>query len=269
MGRRTLLLIAALVVAVLGTVLVFLYAQNAQNDGAGRASPSSRSSWPRRRSTVGTSGDDRVVQRRLRAAEGPQGHAWSRARSPTRRRWPTSSPSSRSSRDSRSSASSGDAAATSGLALPAGTVAVQVALGDPRARRRVRGTGLERRHLHDRQRRRSAAGAAAGPVARVLLPSVPVVAVGSTTTTSTTRASTTYPADPHGDPHPGGHPGPGQKILFVSGAGRAAPYTGLIPRAPRQELQDRPGQPRHRRKPTCSGDPLLGYPGRLPYEDKD
>ena len=31
MGRRTLLLIAALVVAALGTVLVFLYAQNAQN----------------------------------------------------------------------------------------------------------------------------------------------------------------------------------------------------------------------------------------------
>jgi pilus assembly protein CpaB len=34
MGRRTLLLIAALVVAALGTVLVFLYAQNARNEGA-------------------------------------------------------------------------------------------------------------------------------------------------------------------------------------------------------------------------------------------
>jgi pilus assembly protein CpaB len=34
MGRRTLLLIAALVVAVLGTVLVFLYANNAKNEAA-------------------------------------------------------------------------------------------------------------------------------------------------------------------------------------------------------------------------------------------
>ena len=33
MGRRTLLLVAALVVAALGAVAVFLYAENAKNEG--------------------------------------------------------------------------------------------------------------------------------------------------------------------------------------------------------------------------------------------
>ena len=39
MGRRTLLLIAALVVAALGTVLIFVYVQNVKNDAEGGAEP--------------------------------------------------------------------------------------------------------------------------------------------------------------------------------------------------------------------------------------
>ena len=223
MGRRTVLLIAALVVAVLGTVLVFLYAQNAKNI-AQQGQSLVTVLVAKTQIAVGTNGTTASSNGAFEQQNVPKDTVVAGALSDATplanlvalvpiypgqqiisQQWGTSTQ-------------------TSGLVLPPGTFAVQVALGDPE---RVAGFVAPGSNvaIFTTGKPTVGAGAAAGPVARVLLPSVPVIAVGSTTTTSTSSSTTSPPANSAiltlavtQDQF--------QKILFVTKAG--GPYTGLI-----------------------------------------
>jgi len=188
MGRRTVLLIAALVVAALGTVLVFLYAQRADtNAKAGQSLVTvlvAKSDI-----AVGTSGATASSNGAFEQQQVPTANVVTGALSDATplanlvavvpifpgqqiisQQWAAT-------------------AQTAGLSLPPGTLAMQVQLGDPE---RVAGfvtpgsfvaiftTGTEK-----------GAGAAGGvPTARVLLPKIQVLAVGPATAVAAATGST-------------------------------------------------------------------------------
>lgn len=185
MGRRTLLLVAALVVAALGTVAVFLYAQNAK--------------------TQATAGQDLVTVLVAKSAidVGTTGAAASANGAFTQTTVRTSDVVPGALSDVTPiaglvatvpvftgqqiiSSQWGTAAATSGLAFPAGSVAMSVQLGDPQ---RVAGFVSPGSNI---------AIIASGtdpstqkPFTRTLLANVPVIGVGPTTVVSRTTSTGT------------------------------------------------------------------------------
>ena len=182
MGRRTLLLIAAFVVAALGTVLVFLYAHNADT-AAKEGQTLVKVLVAKDKIEAGTTGVDRVRRGRLRAAGDPEvqrrpGRALrlGAARQPRRARpglpgqqiisqqWGASAPS-------------------AGLSIPPGDLALSVPARRPAARRGLRHPRLDSHDLRERH----VAGGRRGrgrPQVRTLLTGIKVLAVGPSTVVS-------------------------------------------------------------------------------------
>ncbi len=189
MGRRTLLLIAALLVAVLGTVLVFLYAQNARN-AAQEGQTLVKVLVAKTQIEVGTTGATASTNGAFDLQDIPKENVVPGALSdatplanlvalvPVFAGQQIISP------------QWGTAAQTSGLTLPAGTIAIEVALGDPE---RVAGfiTPGSNVAIFTTGTQKATAGAAAGGVARVLLPKIPVLAVGPTTQVGSSTGQST------------------------------------------------------------------------------
>ena len=222
MGRRTVLLIAALVVAALGTVLVFLYANNAQQN-AQEGQSLVTVLVAKAQISVGTTGSAASSAGAFQQQEVPKSTVVAGALSDATplanlvalvpiypgqqiisQQW-------------------GATAATSGLAIPDGTFAIQVQLGDPE---RVSGFVAPGSNVAIFTTGKPTG--ANGPVARLLLPKVPVLAVGGTTTVTTSSSSGSSANAPQvpvtiltlavtQDQF--------QKILFVTKAG--GPYSGL------------------------------------------
>lgn len=190
MGRRTLLLVAALVVAALGTVLVFFYAQNAEN-AAQQGQTLVRVLVAKTQIDIGTTGAAASANGAFTEQQVPKANVVSGAVS-----------------DAAPLASQvalvpifpgqqiisqqwGATATTSGLSLPAGTIAMSVQLGDPE---RVAGfvqPGASIAIMAFGQAK-AATGATPGQASvRTLLAGIPVIAVGPTTVVSKTTASGT------------------------------------------------------------------------------
>ncbi|CAB4953075.1 unannotated protein [freshwater metagenome] len=174
MSRRTLLLIAALVLAAVGTVLVFMYAQNAQN--------------------VATEGQTlkKVLVAKTAIEVGTTGAAAAASGSFTEQELPASAIVDGAIDDAAPLASLvttvpifpgqqiisqqwGAAALATGLTIPEGKIAVSIQLGDPE---RVAGFIAPGSII--------AVFATGGPSVRLLLPRVEVIAVGPTTVVSRT-----------------------------------------------------------------------------------
>ena len=224
MGRRTVLLIAALVVAALGTVLVFLYAQNAKNVAL-EGQSLVKVLVAKSQIAVGTSGATASTNGAFEQQEVPQSTVVTGALSDATplqslvalvpiypgqqiigQQW-------------------GAVAQTSGLPLPAGTVAIQVQLGDPE---RVAGFVAPGRFVAIFTTGTQTVGGKASGVARVLLPKVPVLAVGSTTVgqAQSGSASTSTETLPTAILTLALTQDQFQKILFVTKA-PGSPYSGL------------------------------------------
>jgi pilus assembly protein CpaB len=130
MGRRTLLLIAALVLAALGTVLVFLYAQNAQNN-AQEGQALVKILVAKTQIEVGTTGSAASANGAFAEQQVPKSSVVSGAVSDiapiaNQVALATIFPG-----QQIISQQWGQAATTSGLSLPPGTVALSIQLGDP------------------------------------------------------------------------------------------------------------------------------------------
>ena len=188
MGRRTLLLIAAFVVAALGTVLVFMYAQNAKNAAAdGQAIV--KVLVAKTQIDVGTTGSTASANGAFEQREVPASTVVAGALSDAA---PLASlvalvpvfPG-----QQIIAAQWGATNQISGIVLPPGTIAIQVQLGDVE---RVAGyvTPGSQVAIFTTGTQPATAGTPAGGVARVLVPKALVLAVGSATATSGTSGST-------------------------------------------------------------------------------
>lgn len=225
MGRRTVLLIAALAVAALGTALVFLYANNAQQN-AQQGQELVKVLVAKTSIAVGTTGSaatsagafEQQEVPRVNVAQGALGDATPIAnlvalvpifpgQQIISQQW-------------------GASGATSGLSLPDGTFAVQVQLGDPE---RVSGFIAPGSNVAIFTTGKPTTGAGAGQaVARLLLAKVPVVAVGNATAVTTASGSTSNAQQvPSAILTLAVTQDQFQKILLVTKAPGAA-YNGLI-----------------------------------------
>jgi len=188
MGRRTLLLIAAFVVAALGTVLVFMYAQNAKNAAAdGQAIV--KVLVAKTQIEVGTSGATASANGAFEQKEVPQSSVVAGALSDAA---PLSSLVALVPVFAGQQIIAAQWGATnqiSGIVLPPGDIAIQVQLGDVE---RVAGyvTPGSQVAVFTTGTQPATAGTPAGGVARVLVPKALVLAVGSATATSGTSGST-------------------------------------------------------------------------------
>ena len=181
MGRRTLLLIAALVVAALGTVLVFLYASNAKN-AAQEGQSLVKVLVAKSKIEIGTTGSAASSNGAFEEQEVPKATAVDGALADATpianlvalvpifpgqqiigQQW-------------------GATQQTSGLALPAGTVAISVQLGDPE---RVAGFVSPGSNISVFAQ---PSDGSVNPV-RTLLTHIPVIAVGPSTVVSRTVSS--------------------------------------------------------------------------------
>ena len=242
MGRRTLLLIAALVVAALGTVLVFLYANNARNEGL--------ASQELVQVLVAKS-DDRG---RAPPVPPPRPPAPSSSR---RSRGPTSSPGALSDATPLAdlvaiapifagqqiiAAQWGTTGQTTGLSIPDGQDRALGPARRPRARRRLRRPRLDRGDLRDRRpegRRRCSRN-------------VPVIGVGPSGSVPATAADGTANGNveqiPTRHPHARGHAGGGaRRSSTPQGKANPATYTGLyfaLMNAESKVVAGRPGRRR-------------------------
>jgi pilus assembly protein CpaB len=180
MGRRTLLLIAALVVAALGTVLVFLYAQNADN-AAKEGQTLVKVLVAKSKIEAGTNGGTASANGAFEQQEIPQDNVVTGALAdPTplanlvalvpifpgqqiiSQQWGTSAPS-------------------AGLSIPAGYLAQSVQLGDPQ---RVAGFVQPGSTVTIFVSSSGAGVGTTGPNVRTLLTGVKVLAVGPSTVVS-------------------------------------------------------------------------------------
>ena len=188
MGRRTLLLIAAFVVAALGTVLVFMYALNAKNAAAdGQAIV--KVLVAKTQIDVGTTGSTASANGAFEQREVPASTVVAGALSDAA---PLASlvalvpvfPG-----QQIIAAQWGATNQISGIVLPPGTIAIQVQLGDVE---RVAGyvTPGSQVAIFTTGTQPATAGTPAGGVARVLVPKALVLAVGSATATSGQSGST-------------------------------------------------------------------------------
>jgi len=229
MGRRTLLLIAALVVAALGTGLVFLYSQNAQNNAkAGQELVT-------------------VLVAKSKIELGTTGSAASSAGAFQQVQIPrdTLVP------DAISDASPlanlvavvpvfpgqqiiqpqwGQSASTGGLAIPAGKLAMSVTLGDPE---RVAGFVTPGSKIAIFTYGNTAPAGPGGtapktiaPGVRLLLSGVEVIGVGPTTTVPNTSGQASNQQVPTAILTLAVDQSQAQKLIFASGHG-GGPYTGL------------------------------------------
>lgn len=166
MGRRTLLLIAALVVAALGTVLVFLYANNARNEGLANQELVSVL-VAKSQIEVGTTGATASAAGAFEQQEIPRINVVPGALSDAA---PLSSLSALTTifpGQQIISAQWGSTGQTTGLAIPDGKIAMSVQLGDPE---RVAGFIAPGSKV--------AIFATGGPQVRTLLANIPVIGVG-------------------------------------------------------------------------------------------
>jgi pilus assembly protein CpaB len=224
MGRRTLLLIAALVVAALGTVLVFLYAQNAQK-AAQEGQTLEKVLVAKTKIEVGTTGTTASANGAFEQQEIPKANVVAGALSeatpindlvalvPIFPGQQIISP------------QWGAAGQTAGLSLPAGDVAISVSLGDTQ---RVAGFVQPGSYVAVFVSGTPKTGAAGNVGVRTLLPKVQVLAVGPTTAVSksTGTASGNTEAIPSAILTLAVTQEQAKKILYVTGA-PGATYGGM------------------------------------------
>jgi pilus assembly protein CpaB len=184
MGRRTLLLIAALVVAALGTVLVFLYAQNAQN-AAQEGQSLVKVLVAKTKIDVNTTGAAASANGAFEQQDVPKSSVVPGALSDATPLAGLVALVPIFPGQQIISAQWGAAAQTSGLPLPPGDVAISVQLGDTQ---RVAGFVSPGSNVaifvSGTIKPPAGSTAAATPVVRTLFASVQVLAVGPTTTVS-------------------------------------------------------------------------------------
>jgi pilus assembly protein CpaB len=225
MGRRTLLLIAALVVAALGTLLVWMYAQNADSN-AQKGQTLKSVLVAKTKIEVGTSGA-------AAAADG----AFEQV----------SVPESALAENSLSDASPiadqvaivpvfpgqqiispqwGTSGSTSGLSIPKGQIALSVQLGDPE---RVAGFVSPGSTVAIFTTGTTGAGAVGSASVRLLLDKIEVLAVGPTTLVSaaSSAGSANTEAIPSAILTLSVTQDQAQKIIYASGKTGGATYTGL------------------------------------------
>lgn len=179
MGRRTLLLVAALLIAALGTVAVFLYAQNARNAGD-VAQELVTVLVAKSQIDVGTTGsaasaNGAFEQTQVRTADVTPGALSDVTPIANLVATVPIFPG-----QQIISAQWGTAAATSGLSIPEGGVAISVQLGDPE---RVAGFVSPGSSVAIIASGTSTTGDQ-GPFTRTLLANVPVIGVGPSTVVS-------------------------------------------------------------------------------------
>ncbi len=217
MGRRTLLLIAALVVAALGTVLVFLYANNARTEGAANQELVTVL-VAKTKIEVGTSGASASAAgafaeqqiARANVVEGALSDATPLADlvaiAPI---FPG---------QQIISAQWGATGQTSGLSIPEGKVALSIQLGDPE---RVAGFITPGSTV--------AIFATGGPQVRALLAGVSVIGVGPSGSVPATEGQTTGNVEqiPTAILTVAVTQEDAQKLIFAQGKANPAVYTGL------------------------------------------
>ncbi len=241
MGRRTVLLIAALVVAALGTVLVFLYAQNARNAGEQLTEPV-QVLVAQAQIEVGTTGSaassagafelrtiarSNVVDGALSDAAPLADLAALTTIYPGQQiiaqQW-------------------GAVGQTGGLALPDGTVALSLELGDPQ-----RVAGFVKPGSTVAIFTYGAPTAGGATQVRTLLGPIPVVAVGPSVTTSQSTSGTSGSGNTEEIPRAiltlAVTEAQAQKLIFASGQVPGATYTGLWFALMDKESKVAPGGP--------------------------
>jgi pilus assembly protein CpaB len=188
MGRRTLLLIAAFVVAALGTVLVFMYAQNAKN-AASDGQAIVKVLVAKTQIEVGTTGATASANGAFEQKEVPQSSVVAGALSDAAPLSTLVALVPVFAGQQIIAAQWGATNQISGIVLPPGTIAIQVQLGDVE---RVGGyvTPGSQVAIFTTGTQPASAGTPAGGVARVLVPKATVLAVGSATATSGQSGST-------------------------------------------------------------------------------
>lgn len=225
MGRRTLLLIAALVVAALGTVLVWMYANNA-NQAAQEGQKLVSVLVAKSKIEVGTSGSAAQSNGSFEQVTLPQSAV-------TQNTLSSSAPIANQVAivpifpgQQIISQQWGTAGQTSGLAIPAGQIAISVQLGDPE---RVAGFVAPGSTVAIFATGTSGAAAGQGTASvRLLLSNISVLAVGPTTLVSAAAGTSANTEQiPAAILTLAVTQDQAQKIIYASGKTGAATYSGL------------------------------------------
>jgi pilus assembly protein CpaB len=183
-GRRTLLLVAALVVAALGTTMVFLYAQNKQNVTVAATNPM-RVLVATTNIAAGTTGATAVATGAFEAREVPATAVVPNALGDASAVTDLVATTTIYAGQQIIPQQWGTGGASSSLPIPAGKMAMSIQLGDPQ---RVAGFVVPGSSVVVFATLPDPLGGKQST--KVLLPSVPVIAVGPTTVVAKTTAST-------------------------------------------------------------------------------
>lgn len=227
MGRRTLLLIAALVVAALGTVLVWMYANNADNE-AQQGQQLVKVLVAKTKIEVGTSGSVAQSNGAFEQVTLPQSAVTPNSLS-------DASPIANQVAivpifpgQQIISEQWGTAGQTSGLAIPQGQIAISVQLGDPERVAGFVAPGSTVAIFTTGTTGSTAAGQGQASV-RLLLSNISVLAVGPTTLVSAAAGQTNANTEqiPAAILTLAVTQDQAQKIIYASGKTGAAQYSGL------------------------------------------
>jgi pilus assembly protein CpaB len=217
MGRRTLLLIAALVVAALGTVLVFLYANNARNEGLANQELVSVL-VAKSQIEVGTTGATASAAGAFEQAEIPRVNVVPGALSDAAPLSNLSALTTIFPGQQIISPQWGSTGQTTGLAIPDGKIAMSVQLGDPE---RVAGFIAPGSKI--------AIFATGGPQVRTLLAGIPVIGVGPSGSVPNANSGTGGNVEqiPTAILTLAVTQQEAQKIMYAQGKANPAVYTGV------------------------------------------
>ncbi len=218
MGRRTLLLIAALVVAALGTVLVFLYANNARNEGLANQELVSVL-VAKSKIEVGTTGAAASAAGAFEQQEIPRANVVEGALSDATPLADLAAIAPIFAGQQIIAAQWGSTGQTSGLSIPVGKIAMSVQLGDPE---RVAGFIAPGSTV--------AIFATGGPSVQALLTNIPVIGVGpsgSVPTTDGTGTGGNVEQIPTAILTLAVTQQEAQKLIYAQGKANPATYTGV------------------------------------------
>jgi pilus assembly protein CpaB len=219
MGRRTLLLIAALVVAALGTVLVFLYANNARNEGLANQELV-QVLVAKSTIEVGTTGAAASAAGAFEQQEIPRVNVVPGALSDATPLADLAAIAPIFAGQQIIAAQWGSTGQTTGLSIPDGKIALSVQLGDPE---RVAGFIAPGSTV--------AIFATGGPKVQALLSNVPVIGVGPSGSVPTTSTDGTTNGNVEQIPTAiltlAVTQQEAEKIIYAQGKANPATYTGI------------------------------------------
>ena len=218
MGRRTLLLIAALVVAALGTVLVFLYANNARNEGLANQELV-QVLVAKSTIEVGTTGAAASAAGAFEQQEIPRANVVPGALSDATPLADLAAIAPIFAGQQIIAAQWGSTGQTTGLSIPDGKIALSVQLGDPE---RVAGFIAPGSTV--------AIFATGGPKVQTLLTNIPVIGVGpsgSVPKSGTDTANGNVEQIPTAILTLAVTQAEAQKIIYAQGKANPATYTGI------------------------------------------